>query len=69
MELDSGRFKMGDGVTKWLDLPYFSPNEAGDSPIAGISMAQFQAHIDSLTPHPTYDDGPSFKLLYENAKV
>lgn len=27
------------------------------------------AHIDSELPHPIYDDGASFFLLYENAKV
>ena len=26
-------------------------------------------HINSETPHPVYDDGPSFLLLYQNAKV
>lgn len=26
-------------------------------------------HASSETPHPVYDDGPSFSLLYENAKV
>lgn len=30
---------------------------------------QIQEHIDSPTPHPIYDDGPSLELLYENAKV
>lgn len=27
------------------------------------------AHIISELPHPVYDDGASFLLLYENAKV
>lgn len=26
-------------------------------------------HVNSLTPHPVYDEGPSLFLLYENAKV
>lgn len=26
-------------------------------------------HINSPLPHPVYDDGPSFFLLYQNAKV
>lgn len=26
-------------------------------------------HINSETPHPVYDDGPSLALIYENAKV
>ncbi len=27
------------------------------------------AHVQSETPHPVYDDGPSLSLLYENLKV
>lgn len=26
-------------------------------------------HSEDPNPHPAYDDGPSFTLLYENAKV
>jgi hypothetical protein len=26
-------------------------------------------HVVDTSPHPVYDDGPSFSLLYENAKV
>lgn len=26
-------------------------------------------HVNSETPHPVYDDGPSLTLLYANAKV
>lgn len=31
--------------------------------------AAVTAHISSTSPHPIYDDGPSFILLYQNAKV
>lgn len=70
LELDTGKFKIGDGNTRWLELPYFTPGDGsggdpGDPPDDG-SLAE---HINSLTPHPVYDDGPSFELLYENAKV
>lgn len=73
VELDTGRFKIGDGVTRWKDLPYFAPNQEGDSPIQGVTLAyiqsEIQKHIDALDPHPSYDDGPSLLLLYENSKV
>ena len=60
-ERDTRRLKLGDGVTPWRDLPYFGgPDD--------IPLELFD-HINSLTPHPVYDDGPSLLLLYENAKV
>lgn len=55
-ELDSGRIKIGDGVTSWNNLGFTRSTEMID-------------HIDSELPHPVYDDGPSLVLLYENAKV
>lgn len=58
VELDTGQIKVGDGLTHWKNLPY-----------AGSGMMALQNHIDSLLPHPVYDDGPSLVLLYENAKV
>jgi hypothetical protein len=57
-EIDTGQVKVGDGFTSWNLLPY-----SGEGSIA------LQSHIESLTPHPVYDDGPSLTLLYENAKV
>ena len=56
-------FKIGDGITPWNDLEYFLPEDQVDI------LEAIQEHIDSLTPHPIYDDGPSFDLLYQNAKV
>lgn len=47
--------------------------EKGDPGIGGADdpaiLEMFDDHINSLTPHPVYDDGPSLFLLYENAKV
>lgn len=40
----------------------------GSSAVGGDGTA-LQEHIDSETPHPVYDDGPSLTLLYTNAKV
>lgn len=67
-EIDTGKFKIGDGVARWLDLTYFYP---GKNPVIDDSALgqALQAHINSLTPHPVYDDGPSLLLLYQNAKV
>lgn len=62
-ERDTGKIKFGDGITRWNDLPYFADGSGG------ISDEELLNHINSLTPHPVYDDGPSFTLLYENAKV
>lgn len=77
-EEDTGRLKFGDGVTRWVDLDYIIPEKDVKAAIqnalqAGeydpIVTADLQAHIDSMNPHPVYDDGPSFLLLYQNAKV
>lgn len=64
-EEDTRKLKVGDGWTKWNDLDYL----AIDAPADGSSDAAVLAHINSATPHPVYDDGPSLELLYENAKV
>jgi hypothetical protein len=64
-EMNTGKFKVGTGQTLWNDLPYFFPGGAS----GGVVPLELQAHIDHLTPHPVYDDGPSLNLLYENAKV
>jgi hypothetical protein len=63
-ETNTRKWKVGDGVTPWNDLPYSSGG--ADIPVDQASLAD---HISSPTPHPVYDDGPSLELLYENAKV
>lgn len=63
-ERDTNKVKFGDGVTHWNDLPYFASSSGG-----GPSDEELLEHINSLTPHPAYDDGPSLVLRYENAKV
>ena len=37
--------------------------------IGGVSSNDMILHVNSPTPHPAYDDGPSLMLLYQNAKV
>lgn len=34
-----------------------------------MDPGDLSAHVNSETPHPVYDDGPSLALLYANAKV
>lgn len=63
-ERDTGRFKIGNGDTPWVELDYFTAEDATDP-----SNASLPEHVNSLTPHPVYDEGPSLELLYENAKV
>lgn len=59
--------KIGDGETGWIELSYFSlEDETEYEPIADVLL---QAHVDAAHPHPAYDDMPSLRLLYENAKV
>lgn len=58
VEVDTGQMKVGDGSTPWNSLPY-----------TGSGAIALDTHVESLLPHPVYDDGPSLFLLYENAKV
>ncbi len=75
-ELDTGKQKIGDGNTRWLELDYYLPESDVVSLIdervsdnTGGNSTSLSAHVNSLTPHPVYDNGPSLILLYENAKV
>lgn len=78
-EIDTGRYKMGDGHSRWTELDYFIPRVeilaaiqeavANSNPGSPAGQQSLTAHINSETPHPVYDDGPSLLLLYENAKV
>lgn len=47
--------------------PIGPKGDPGDPGISGDLM--LTDHLDDSTPHPVYDDGPSFLLLYQNAKV
>lgn len=80
VETDTDRFKIGDGVTPWNDLPYYLNENAISALVAemiaaspggggGVSAADLEAHIEAENPHPVYDDGTTFTLRYENAKV
>lgn len=62
-EKDTGKLKIGDGVSRWTELKYFIVDEPQETP---TNLAD---HIIDENPHPVYDDGSSFELLYQNAKV
>lgn len=69
-EMDTGKFKMGNGVSRWLTMTYYLPELAIIELIeAQAGAGSITAHINSPTPHPVYDDGPSLDILYQNAKV
>ncbi len=80
-ERDTRLLKIGDGYTKWNDLPYFVTDERIQNLIHAILAEEVESgggaassqdlldHINSLSPHPAYDDGPSLVLLYENRKA
>lgn len=63
-EKGTHRMKIGDGYHAWLDLPYLSLSGTVEE-----SNSTLPLHVNSEDPHPVYDDGRSFYLLYENAKV
>lgn len=63
-DTENGKMKIGNGVTHYNDLPY-----VGEAPDNAATRADLNDHINSETPHPVYDDGPSFQLIYQNAKV
>jgi hypothetical protein len=79
-ETDTHRYKIGDGYSRWLELDAYVPESelkelidqaladagAGENAVSNIA---FVAHINDPNPHPNYDDGASFLLAYENAKV
>lgn len=74
-EIDTGKLKIGNGASRWIELDYFVPSGdvANVAPDVVISQAMIDgslpAHIDSVAPHPAYDEGPSLDLIYQNAKV
>ena len=66
VEIDTGRFKLGDGHTRWNDLNYFVPVNPG-----GASDPELDAHITSENPHQNFfnTEGVSLLVRYRNAKV
>lgn len=78
VELDTGRFKMGNGAKQWRDLPYFLPDDEildlieqtlSDLPSGGTTDVGLGIHIMAEEPHPAYDDLPSFSSYYQNRKA
>jgi hypothetical protein len=80
LELGTGKYKVGDGVRNWNDLPYFTNEEqitayidasiaALAGSVSGVTQQELDDHINSTAPHPFYEDGADLTLLYNNAKV
>lgn len=59
VELDTDRIKIGNGIDAWSDRPYADRS----------ALASLEAHENSETPHPAYDDIPSLTLLFENGLI
>lgn len=68
LETDTRRLKIGDGITHWRELEY-SPAIVDVEDPGGETPVDLAGHINDLTPHPVYDEGPSLALLYQNGKV
>jgi hypothetical protein len=71
-ELETGRIKIGDGKSRWIQLPYSGVTAVPTTPSAPLPVGAVDAlleHIRAPRPHTTYDEGPSLRLIYENAKV
>lgn len=82
VEADTGFFKLGDGVTPWMQLPYYLTEDSIFTQVqqmildagvgsggGGVSHDEFEEHVAAVDPHTNYDDGTSFVLRYQNAKV
>lgn len=67
-ETDTGRFKIGNGVARWVDLEYFHPGDGDDTELINL-YNNLLSRVNNLTLTVDTDDGPSFLLLYQNAKV
>lgn len=68
VESDTNLVKIGDGDTRWTDLPYINAVSGESIAIEVQNLLAYHINVDP-TPHPVYDDGPSLALLYANAKV
>lgn len=73
-DTDTNEYKIGDGTSRWSALKtYVDETKVRELINVELSNADpsnsLAAHISDPTPHPAYDDGPSFLLLYQNAKV
>lgn len=62
-----GQVKVTPSVVGQVQVLGGVPGPKGDS---GESSAELMSlHILDPTPHPTYDDLPSFTLIYENGLI
>lgn len=77
-EIDTGKFKMGNNVSRWSELPFYLPEtdiealiqDYVDSlPTGEVTQQDLTDHINDPNPHPLYDSGMDLKVLYDNVKA
>ncbi len=75
---ETGHFKLGNGVSRFMELPSFLPDtdiemliqEYVDGlPTGEVTQQDLDDHIHSTNPHPQYDSGLDLKVLYDNVKA
>lgn len=79
VEIEDGRFKMGDGVRTWVEIThYFLPDAAvltmiqqylDGLPSGEVTQQDLTDHIVDEEPHPAYDDLSSLSSYYRNRKA
>lgn len=48
LELDTGTFKIGDGITTWTMLPYFSAGVTDHGALTGLADDDHSAYVTDL---------------------
>lgn len=56
VDLDTGWFKLGNGVTPWNDLPYFKPGDSDSAFIEKVQDAVAGMMVEGTNVNFTYDD-------------
>lgn len=71
--VDSGQFKIGNGVLGWNDLPYYASNDHVSAAVQEAIDAQPPLNADDMNTITTQVveqlDIPDLVLLWENAKA
>lgn len=56
-------------VVEVTAVPSVVVEVSGQPLVTGLGTAALVSHVNSLTPHPTYDDLPSLALIFENGII
>jgi hypothetical protein len=77
LDVDTGYFALGDGRTRWKDLPKFLPDASlqdfireliHQMPTGEVTQQDLEDHINAEEPHPVYDSMPSLSSYYQSRK-